>query len=357
MADIEVLVRGGVPTASSADKWVNCPPSFNLELAVNRNKKTAASEDGELLHEAMERWQGDIPQIASELELDEDQLGLFEKAANWRNKNLERIFGQDAEPLIITENRMYLREQDTILSNGKPDLLACMNGVYYLEDTKFGFVKVDDATANQQLFVLAAMTLQNYPDVKKLFISINQPRFYSTTYFVEVEPSKFDILLAKVKFSAAAAISNLNTGHKAGEWCRYCKAAAVCPLAQSLTVRMEKLKSNIANLSAEQLGQILDATPAIEGLIKQSEEEAISRLVAGQPVAGYTLKPKKLGVTPLNSLPKAYKEAIQPYIDIETATSQKKKIKDEAALLKALANAGMGEADIKRLVSEVKKTE
>jgi hypothetical protein len=87
------LISGGVPTASSAERWRRCPPSYNMEMALSEEQISEPIERGERLHKAMERWQEDAVTVASECGLKEDEAEQFMRACLFRQNNIEAIFG------------------------------------------------------------------------------------------------------------------------------------------------------------------------------------------------------------------------------------------------------------------------
>lgn len=102
---------------------------------------------------------------------------------------------------------------------------------------------------------------------------------------------------------AAERTKDPNAPLKAGSWCRWCKAQAVCPEAEraaleesGLTIGEDGRVSEMPDpvqIDPERLGAMLATFQALEQWIKAVREFAHTRLEAGKPVAGWKLVEKR----------------------------------------------------------------
>jgi hypothetical protein len=310
------------------------------------------------MHKAMERWDEDPVTVCSDLGLENDEPDQFMRGCLFRQKSIDAIFGSDAKLSTTIEERagMSMDGDGKTICTGKPDFMAGVDGVYYIEDFKAGRVRVEDIASNQQLQVLAAILLVNHPGkVKRIFISVNQPYAPSTAQFVEIDPSQFAKLVKKISTGAVRAIQSLNEGHCAGEWCRYCKAASVCPISQAIIKRMAEFRDIISNLSRNDLGKLLDAAEMAKKLIPNIESEALNRAARGDIPDGWELETKSVRLTEVGKLPKSLRVIADQFIDSEEKTVQKRSVRDEEGMLKALRASGLDIVSETKLTSTLKR--
>ena len=279
--------RGALPSASNADRWVNCEASHYAN-SWQESEAGEAAEMGTRLHEAMENCS---PETLS----DEDEITLF----NFARHQLAQFDGD----IIFKEERIGNKYY-----TGKPDLVLSLNGRVYIIDFKFGRI-AKDATEALQLQALAALLLDEDDNSNWLtenhegftFVII-QPRVSSKPSIAEV--SFQDI--AKISFDLNIAARKATQGSKqkmAGDWCEYCAVRSLCKTAEEaalntsfpdvdLTSKWEKIKVNEKLLSK----------------MKSDVESELTKAIKSGEVTDYVLKQRKLG-REINDMNAAWKNA------------------------------------------------
>ncbi len=138
--------------------------------------------------------------------------------------------------------------------------------------------------------------------INSVRLTVVQPRINHPKGMVRsVEISYEDLIAFTVELLASAcAATEPDAPRKAGSWCKWCRAAGVCP---------EKAKDALAvaqaefgevpdppapnTLSPEELRWTLDHLPALEEWTKQVRSYATETMEAGDAVPGYKLVDKR----------------------------------------------------------------
>lgn len=220
-------------------------------------------------------------------------------------------------------------------AEGTADAVVLLEDEIIVIDLKYGRGEMVEAEENPQLMLYAIGAYEKYSmlgDFKRVRVVISQPRKQHAPSEWDIE---LDALLAwstKVTYAAAHAMNVLSHEkpeayshhlHPGEKTCRWCKAKATCPKLDEhiqdmlgaeftdLTTAdkleqeaiIERLVQELAGKEvltftpttpdemrkAVSLGTKLDAVPLIEDWCKAVRAEAESRLLAGEPVAGYKL--------------------------------------------------------------------
>lgn len=164
---------------------------------------------------------------------DDDEMDeMTDVYCNFVMEQIEEAKQFSNNPIVMVETRLNF--EDIIPGGfGTADLLILTPEKIYITDLKYGKgvkVTVSDEL-NPQLAIYAYGAYSNfwfmYPDVKSVVMTIVQPRLSNIdTFEISVEELK-EWANTYVKPRALEALSG-NGSLKAGEWCRFCKAKAVC---------------------------------------------------------------------------------------------------------------------------------
>lgn len=220
---------------SSSHRWLECTASPAME-APFPNTTSEAAEQGtaahsmgekkikKRLHERVNRE----PTIYDDDEMEE----MTDLYANFVFEQIEEAKQFCDSPLVMVETRLSF--EDIIPGGfGTADLLILTPEKIYITDLKYGKgvkVTVSDEL-NPQLAIYAYGAYSNfwfmYPDVKSVVMTIVQPRLANIdTFEISVDELK-EWAETYVKPRAIEALSGNGSLHP-GDWCRFCKAKAVC---------------------------------------------------------------------------------------------------------------------------------
>ncbi len=225
---------------SAAHKWINCPPSARLEEQFPDTVSTAALE-GTFAHKLAETFlQNFFEFIPAEIfKIEYEKL----KSNKFFSRELEEYV--ETYTAIVTEKFIQakakdkgaavLLEQKVDLSEyvpkgyGHADAIIISDGVMEICDLKYGAGVKVDAKNNPQLrlYALGAYSELNFLyDIKSLTVTIIQPRNGGI--------SSENILVTELldwgeKIKKIAELAFKGEGEfKAGEHCKFCRAAMRC---------------------------------------------------------------------------------------------------------------------------------
>ncbi len=282
--------------ASSMHRWQRCPGSVNLSKDVPRVDSAFAAE-GTRAHEVAEQvlrgqgWPSDIePEMREHVQVYTDFVVAL---------------GARCVPLLI-EHRFDISEYFKI-----PGIYGTADCVGYdpetkhliVVDLKYGAGVFVDAEDNEQLkyYALGALVSLRLP-VRSVELVIVQPRIES-----EGGPIRRHTLspLDLVDFAAdldraARATFEPDAPLVAGDHCRFCPAAGVCPELSKTALEIaasdfEPVKATgpmPAHFTPERLGEYLDAIPKVEAWAESVRAIAYATAMSGGYVPGYKLVQK-----------------------------------------------------------------
>ena len=228
-------------SASSAHRWLMCPPSVKLSEQFE-DKPSIYAEEGTFLHELSEmklhRYLGDVPPEVLEAQYAEHRDNDFysDEAENVTDEyvdfcieTIEAVRASCPDPLILVEHRLDFSEY-VPGGFGTGDLVIVADGVLEIVDFKGGRGVRVEADHNSQLMLYGLGALLEFEalyDIRTVRMTIVQPRLNNiSTYETTAEEL---ILWAERDVKPKALLAARGEGEFcAGEWCRFCKARYTC---------------------------------------------------------------------------------------------------------------------------------
>ncbi len=176
---------------------------------------------------------------------------------------------------------------------GSCDLIGRIGDRAIVLDWKFGDGVAVEAEDNPQLLFYTAAAIRTpalewvFKDAKEIECIIVQPPKIKrwVTSFDRVRQFERELVYA-VKQSAKS-----DAPLKIGEHCRWCAAKPICPLMTGAVDRA--MQTQIKELDAAQLGQMLERAAVLEDWIGDLRALAMQVLESGNPVPGYKLVAKR----------------------------------------------------------------
>lgn len=302
MANPEITdERKGLPSASNAYRYTNCPGSWAMQKACPPLPESEEAASGTLEHAAQS---GDV-------ELDEltpEQQELVEKREDIANAFCIQALGVPlAECFVVREHRIWFKPDGvTPKFSGKIDLLAYHDGRYLIVDFKRR--KADDAGINLQLRWLVALVSQRKHE--SISVAIVSPFIAGGGSLAHYGKSE-----CRSAYFDAKEISELiqtpNAQRIPGDWCQYCPGKSRCPEAQGTATALALVDSNIIPaLTGEKLASLLNILPTVYHVASAIEDEAKHRLTIGHEVPGYQLKPGRK-ITTITDIGSVYTRAME----------------------------------------------
>lgn len=294
-------------SASSAKKWINCPPSARLEEQFEEQSSTFADE-GSLAHEICE-----LKLRKTFLEPMGDKtyktaLNKFKKHELY-NPEMERYtedyldyvktiaMSYDTTPTIAVEKKV---DYSHVAPEGfgTADCIILHGNEIHVVDFKYGKGVPVNASGNPQMALYAAGAVAAYSifyPIEKVYFHIVQPRInnFSKWETTVSELQKWCDVIVK----PAAELAYKGEGKfKQGEWCDgcFCNASGCCRArADENMSLMEYANPETGNLpespllTNDEIGAILSKAQYLAKWVKKLEAYALSELLKGNLVPGW----------------------------------------------------------------------
>ena len=276
-------------SASSAARWLACPPSA-VAAALYPRQDTAYTREGTLAHEVAEyvaRHGYLHPDALSELQIKSDEITpeMIACAEGYRDYINE---------LKTTDDATVLLEQRVDFSPWVPDGFGTCDCIILQSETmivldyKYGAGVAVDADHNPQMMLYALGALNDYGlayDIQKIIMCIDQPRMNNRPRF---EMSVDDLLTWgawDVQPTAKQAAKGEGE-YNPGEHCRFCPHAGKCrELTKVCTEYVGKMK--VPCLAPWEVADVLQQEPLISLWLKRVKEQALTTMLEGGEVPGF----------------------------------------------------------------------
>lgn len=291
-------VRGGLPSASSFARDIQCPGNRQLiariparELELMRSPADAAdASSGTAIHHARE--------LLSDVHLDEEQQQVYAQGIEMERVLVERWM-QDMNISLVEEVQEGAREQRYWLHSA--DLVPLASGqldVHYLAppfaaiwDWKAGFANAVPSSAHSaQLRLQALLLWQSRPEIQHIRVGYVRAKLkaeVSVNDFTDYTLPDLQYALAKTEFQLWETKQPGAPRHPGAE-CRYCPAKAWCKEAGAWSllpsVDMEP-SGKVSALPPDAAEMVSRLTPADlvklwrnKPLVEKVLEEAVKRL-------------------------------------------------------------------------------
>lgn len=287
-------------SASSAHRWLACPPSARLEEQFPDTSSEAAAE-GTLAHAiAAERLEhyiltGKPCKTSDALKSNplfrpvmEDYVDDF---VGYVINLRETLRQKDPFTVIYIEKRVdfshFVPE-----GFGTADVILIGDGILQIVDFKYGKGVLVEATDNPQMRLYALGAVRNFPgtQIDLVEATIHQPRLSN----ISTEALSVNSLLAwAVDYVQPRAIlaSKGEGEFLAGDHCRFCRASATCAARAKYQLELTKYEfRDAALLSPDEIGEILAQVDDLTRWAKSVKDYAMQQaLEMGETFAGWKL--------------------------------------------------------------------
>ena len=284
-------------SASSAHRWLACPPSAVAAEAYPQ-QDTEFTREGTLAHEVAEIVVQDNlhPETGRDGFAPEVTQEMLDCAAAYRDYIQEQITTDD--PLILLEQRVDFSPwvPDGF---GTADCIIIQGHTMDVIDYKYGTGVEVSAEDNPQekLYGLGAVNDYGFAyDVKQVRLHIFQPRINNISVY---ELSVDDLLAWGEEIKPIAATAAQGKGeHKEGAHCTFCPHAGRCRQLSSACkqfVETHDLRVAVPILAPHEIAEVLAMTPLIELWLRRVKTQALDTLLEGGEVPGWKVVEGKLG--------------------------------------------------------------
>lgn len=286
-------------SASSAHRWIACPPSARLEEQFPDLAGEAAKE-GTLAHELAEATLSQEFKKGFGKKAFEKAVQDLKKHPLWSGEMIAhtedfldfvkgRIIGRREIPTVIIEERVDF-SQWVPEGFGTADCIIIQGSTLEVIDFKYGQGVPVSSDGNPQMMLYALGAYEQYRilfPIDTIALSIVQPRIDNNSTW---EMSIKDLLDWGETIKPIAEVAFKGDGEftPGEEQCRFCRARSMCRARADENVKLafatEKKPPLLTN---DELGEYLIQGQDIAAWLKDLEGYALSESLAGREVAGW----------------------------------------------------------------------
>jgi len=291
-------------SASSAHRWMNCPPSARLEEGFENTTSIFAAE-GTFMHELGELKlsnyieaikEGPYKKKLKELYSNQFFNSEIEEAVDvyvtFAIELIEATKQVCKDPIILLEQRLDFSKY-VESGFGTSDLLIVADGTLEIVDLKGGKGVAVSAECNpqMQLYALGALILFDcLYDIQTVRMTICQPRMDSiSTYELSAEELTAwaeDVL----KPAAQRAWNGEGEFDPSVYTCKFCRAKATCRARAEKNLEMARFEFRQASLlTKDEITEILSQADAIATWCKDVWAWAEARAIDGEEFEGFKI--------------------------------------------------------------------
>ena len=282
-------------SASSAHRWLECPPSAAANEAYPE-QDTAFTNEGTLAHEVAEA-------VAREGRY---SLTNADKAITTEMVECAGGYADYIEEQKKSNDAIVLLEQRVDFSPWVPDGFGTCDCIIIQDDTltiidyKYGQGVMVSAADNPQMKLYALGAMNDYGiamDVKKIELHIFQPRLNNISTDTLTVEELMDWAENTVKPTAEKAAQGKGK-YAPGEHCRFCQHGGKCrALTKMCTEYLDThgLRVALPVLAPHEVADVLRMEPMVTLWLKKVKEQALTTLMNGEELPGYKLVEGKLG--------------------------------------------------------------
>lgn len=283
-------------SASSSDRWINCPPSAKLCEGIV-DEPSSFAQEGTDCHELcaylVEKGLGrDVKDPTSTLSYYNGEMqNCAEEYCNYVLEQYEKAKEYCDDALIFIEQRLDFSKW---VKNGfgTGDCVIVADQVLHIIDYKHGLGVLVNSEENTQVLCYALGALEAFDDlydIEQIEMTIFQPRRenISTSYV-----TKDDLLAwAENVLKPTAQLAYEGKGEfKAGNHCKFCKVKAICRKRAEMNLELAKYDFKMPDtLNDFEISAIL---PRIDELIKWGndiKDYALSKASSGTHFDGFKI--------------------------------------------------------------------
>ena len=288
--------KHAILSASSSERWINCPPSARLcENYPDKGSDYAAEgTDAHTLCEYRLKLALGIPTKNPIEDLGWYNEEMEECAAAYTAYVMELVEAakqSGSTPTVLIEQRVdFSRWVES--GFGTADCIVIANRILNIVDYKHGQGVEVSAVDNSQmkLYALGALEIIDYLyDIEEIQMTIFQPRKSN----VSVDRISRDDLLewADGELTQQAQLAFEGKGEfSCGEWCRFCKAKAECRERANANLALAQLEFQLpALLDDEEIAEILGKLDALVSWATDVKEYALQQAISGKAWTGWKL--------------------------------------------------------------------
>lgn len=334
-------------SASSAHRWLNCPPSA-VAAEAYPPQNTEFTREGTLAHE--------VAEVVARARLNGYKVTVSEDGATGEMIECAEGYAEYIQEHIGTDATVLL-EQRVDFSPwvpdgfGTADCIILQDGTMDVIDYKYGQGVAVSAEDNPQMMLYALGALNDFGiayDVERIKTHIYQPRINNISVAEIRVTDLSDWAELTVRPIAQSAIWGEGE-YKAGAWCKFCPHAGRCrELATTCVeyVNTHGLRFAVPVLSPYEVSEVLEMEPLISLWLKRVKDQALTTLMNGDDIPGYKVVEGRMGN-------RKWKDEIQVAEALKAAGYQLNDITETKLLSPAAMDKSIGRKKVAELLDNM----
>lgn len=281
-------------SASSSARWLNCPPSARLGEGFPDKGSEYAQEgtDAHALCEYKLKTLLGMDAADPTENLDSYNAEMEECADNYAAYVLELLASAKEtcpDPVVLVEQRV---DFSRYVENGfgTADCIVIADGTMNVVDYKHGKGVEVSAENNPQMMLYALGALEIFDciyDIDEVQMTIFQPRLGNISVCGMSKAALLEWANGELKERAKLAYEG-GGEYACGEWCRFCRAKAVCRKRAEENLKMARYDFAPADtLDETEIAAILDRADELASWVTDVKEYALSQTLRGVRYPGY----------------------------------------------------------------------
>ena len=286
--------KHAILSASSAHRWLACPPSAKLNAAVSDigSEYAAQGTDAHSLCEfkVLKYLGKDVKDPTADLTyFDEEMAECTDSYLQYVTEQVEKAKERCKDPIVLVEQRLDFSKW-VPQGFGTGDCVIVSDEVLTVIDFKYGLGVLVQAENNPQMMCYALGALELFDslyDIKSIEMTIFQPRRDNISTY---EISKYELLeWAQTVLSPTAQLAEKGEGDfKAGEHCQFCKVKATCRKRAEYNLELAKYDFEMpANLDNTEISAILSKADELISWASDVKEYALQQALNGEEFDGF----------------------------------------------------------------------
>lgn len=281
-------------SASSSHRWLNCPPSARLGESF-QDKSSEYAKEGTDAHSLCEYK---LKKMLGMNAVDPtDNLDFFngemeecaDNYADYIHELVEKAKEDCSDPIVLIEQRVDFSRyvQDGF---GTADCVIISDGTMNVIDYKHGKGVEVCAENNPQMMLYALGGIEIFDgiyDIDEIQMTIFQPRIGNISVFSMPKDELLE--WANGELTVKAGLAFRGEGEfECGEWCRFCKAKAVCRKRAEENLKMAQYDFAPANtLDETEIASVLECADELTSWVADVKEYALSQALHGVCFPGF----------------------------------------------------------------------
>lgn len=281
-------------SASSAHRWLHCPPSAKLTVGVTEAPSGAALQ-GTAAHALAEHKLRRALKQQSKRPVSEFEDDAMD---DYTDDYVSYVLEQYEQAKQDTPDTSIYIEQHLDFSHvvpggfGTSDCLIVADGILHVIDLKYGLGVLVEAERNPQMMVYALGALRLFDalyDIDEVALTVFQPRRENVSTWT-ISVTELNEWAEQTLKPAAKLAANGEGEFCAGTWCQFCKIASTCRARTEANLELAKFEfSPPAELTQEEVAKVLARIPGLTKWASDVQDYALSQALSGELYEGFKL--------------------------------------------------------------------